>query len=489
MLFNSLQFIFIFLPLCIGLYSIAIRFGRKSGMLLLILMSISFYTIWLPYHFIILFFSICLNYCISFEICKYRSKWWLTSGIVLNLVLLGYFKYSSFLAANLLRLLGAQYEFVATAIPLALSFHTFQQIAFLIDCRNQRSRPEGFGKYLFFVFFFPQLISGPIIHYRDFSKQFSTIDTLKSNNISAGLTLFALGLFKKLIFADNIQPVSDHLFSSIYHGNQPGLLDAWVGALSYSCQIYFDFSAYSDMALGLAKIFSFRLPINFNSPYKAENVTEFWRRWHITLSTFLRDYLYLPLGGNRVSNQRKYLNLLAVMLLGGLWHGASWTFILWGGYHGLLLITYHIFRNDISKILVFSYVSYRFFSIFLTFILTTIGWVLFRAPDLETAFGVYGAMLGFNGFFGDSIMASGSFMLLACLLFIIFAFPNTMEIMSRYRVALVSPIIAKKSFLEMLIGFSIRWRPTVVSAVVVSLIFVFDLSYLGGSNRFLYFQF
>jgi D-alanyl-lipoteichoic acid acyltransferase DltB (MBOAT superfamily) len=410
-------------------------------------------------------------------------------GIFLNLFLLGYFKYSSFLAANLLQLFGTQYQVVATAIPLALSFHTFQQIAFLIDCRNERSRPEGFGRYLFFVFFFPQLISGPIIHYRDFSNQFSTIGFLKFNNVSAGLTLFALGLFKKLIFADNIQPVSDHLFNSIYHDGQPGLIDAWVGAISYSCQIYFDFSAYSDMALGLAKIFGFRLPINFNSPYKSQNVAEFWRRWHITLSTFLRDYLYLPLGGNRVTSERKYINLLAVMLLGGLWHGAAWTFILWGFYHGLLLVIYHIYKNYLSNRFVYKNLSYRFFSIAITFILTTIGWILFRAPDLETAMGVYTAMLGFNGLLGDRIMATGSLIFLTCLLFIIFIAPNTMEIMSRYRVSLVPLVKNQISFFEFLIGSYIRWRPTLVSAIILSIIFVLDLSYLGGSNQFLYFQF
>jgi alginate O-acetyltransferase complex protein AlgI len=490
MLFNSIEFVFVFLPVAIALYSLAARAGRRFALNTLSAMSVIFYSVWLPYHFIVLFLSICFNFVVARELVRSRGRLPLFFGIAVNVAILGYFKYSTFLMENLDRLFGENVqEYVAIVIPLALSFHTFQQIAFLVDCRDGKTQSESFRDYFFFVMFFPQLISGPITHYQDISPQIARLGVITAANFSVGLSLFLIGLFKKLVFADNAKPVADHLFSSTFAGNLPGLFDAWIGALAYACQIYFDFSAYSDMALGLALIFGVRLPVNFNSPYKATSIIEFWRRWHITLSNFLRDYLYKPLGGNRSPGMHKYLNLLIVMVLGGLWHGAAWTFVLWGFFHGALLIVNHALRNSTTLSVAAQRRWGRIAAVLVTFGTVVVGWVLFRAPDLSTALAVYQAMLGFNGVWGAQLMESGSLLLLALLLAVIFAAPNSQEILGDYRPALHTATPSRPSLVERLAGLPFRWRPTAgwaASMVVVALV---CWSYLGGSSKFLYFQF
>ena len=297
-----------------------------------------------------------------------------------------------------------------------------------------------------------------------------------------------IGLFKKLVLADNAKPVADHLYSSIYVGNAPGLLDAWIGAVAYACQIYFDFSAYSDMALGLALIFGVRLPVNFNSPYKAGSIIEFWRRWHITLSHFLRDYLYIPLGGNRGANSRRYLNLLIVMALGGLWHGAAWTFVLWGTYHGLLLVANHALQNSPLFSRLARSPRARALAVSLTFVLVVIGWVLFRAPNLDAAVSVYQAMAGMNGLWGAHLMDGSSLVLLGILLAIVFIAPNSQEIMGDFQPALKNVASEHPSLLERFVG-TFRWQPTRGWAASMAIVGLVCCSYLGGSNKFLYFQF
>jgi len=489
MLFNSFSFIFVFLPACLLVFALTMRFDRSMAIPVLTAFSLVFYIVWLPYHFVVLFASICVNFGIARLIVRQAGRTALIAGIAVNIVVLAYFKYSGFLAENVARLLGSPSEFVTTAIPLALSFHTFQQIAFLVDCRRGRTRPETFQQYLFFVAFFPQLVAGPIVHFRDFAPQIPRLAPVNAVGLASGLTLFLMGLFKKLVLADNVQPISDQLFNNVYFGISPRFTDAWTGVLAYTCQIYFDFSGYSDMALGLARIFGIRLPINFDSPYKASSISDFWRRWHITLSHFLRDYLYIPLGGNRRGSMTTYRNFLLVMVLGGLWHGAAWTFVLWGLYHGMLLAVGHAFASNSSARVPPWRKVLQFFAPPLTFLAVATGWVLFRAQNIEVAGSIYLGMLGLNEPGGQVLMASGSYVLVGILLSIAFVAPNSQQIMRRYSPALSAVPCGRNSLLEKVLGTSLRWRPTISSAVGMSLVALGSWSYLGGTSKFLYFQF
>src|SRR4029078_5020437 len=275
-------------------------------------------------------------------------KTFLAVGVTANLAALGYFKYVNFFLANLSALRETQTSVVAVVLPLGLSFFIFQKIALLVDASKGEVQHFSPLSYTLFVSFFPQLIAGPIVHHKEMMPQFAARARMQVVDFAKGLTLFVIGLAKKVLIADTIAQVSNPIFDRAAAGIVPGVLESWTGALAYTLQLYFDFSGYSDMALGLALLFGIHLPINFHSPYQARNSIEFWRRWHITLSRFLRDYLYIPLGGNRHGHVRRYINLAITMLLGGLWHGAAWTFVVWGALHGLYLAANHAwvaFRN------------------------------------------------------------------------------------------------------------------------------------------------
>ena len=261
-------------------------------------------------------------------------------GIGLNLGLLAWFKYANFLAASINNLAGTSLSFGDIVLPLAISFFTFQQIAFLVDAYRGLADEPNIGRYGLFVTFFPQLIAGPIVHHAEILPQYAQRDSirLKADNLSIGLTIFAVGLFKKVVFADSMGAYADTVFQAAALGDTVSFVSAWAAAAAFSLEIYFDFSGYTDMAIGIARMFGVRLPLNFDSPYKSTSIIDFWRRWHITLSRFLRDYLYYPLGGNRNGTGRRYGNLMVVMLLGGLWHGAAWTFVFWGALHGLFRV-------------------------------------------------------------------------------------------------------------------------------------------------------
>jgi alginate O-acetyltransferase complex protein AlgI len=345
MLFNSHEFLFLFLPATLaGYWWLNGHAAPRIALGWLVAASLVFYGWWNPVYLWVLIVSMAGNYAFGRAIAACRPNGaagavLVAVGVAANLALLGYFKYSGFLLDNLTALAGQGWSPAQIILPLGISFFTFQQIAYLADCRTLGAAERDFVKYGLFVSFFPQLIAGPIVHHGEMLPQFEREETyhLRASNLAAGLAFFTIGLFKKVVIADGVAPIASLVFDAAAEGRALTTFDAWAGALAYTAQLYFDFSGYSDMAIGLGRLFGIRLPVNFNSPYKAVNIIEFWRRWHMTLSRFLRDYLYIPLGGNRRGRPRRYLNLMITMLLGGLWHGAAWTFVVWGAVHGLLL--------------------------------------------------------------------------------------------------------------------------------------------------------
>ncbi len=312
-----------------------------------------FYGWWSTTYIPLLLASIVFNYTVGYIIAKNheraraKSKAALYVGVISNLLLLCYYKYSNFFLGEVARSTGVHMPTLELVLPLGISFFTFTQIAFLVDAWKGKAQEYNFWHYLLFVTWFPHLIAGPILHHGQMMPQFKDpeIYRIRSRNISIGVALFAVGLGKKLLLADPISTYADPVFHAAATGQAIGPMIAWVGAIAYTLQIYFDFSGYSDMAVGLSMLFGIHLPINFNSPYKARNIIEFWRRWHMTLSQFLRDYLYIPLGGNRKGETRRLVNLMLTMLLGGLWHGANWTFVIWGALHGAYLCINHMFQK------------------------------------------------------------------------------------------------------------------------------------------------
>jgi alginate O-acetyltransferase complex protein AlgI len=313
----------------------------------------------------------------------------LALGVAVNLLLLGYFKYRNFMVVTVSMALGFQAHLAPLVLPLAISFFTFEQITYLVAAYRDEIEEHDFLNYLLFITFFPHLIAGPIVRYNDIVPQLNRNSRfiLSAENLSAGLMIFAIGLFKKVIIADAFRGLVADVFDS---NAAISLVDAWGATLAFTVQIYFDFSGYSDMAIGLARMFNVRFPENFDSPYQADSIIEFWRRWHMTLSSFLRDYLYIPLGGNRLGEVRRYANLFVTMLLGGLWHGASWTFVIWGAAHGIFLSINHLWRR-------LGIALPRAIAWLLTFLAVVVAWALFRAPSFHRAQEILASMAGLNG--------------------------------------------------------------------------------------------
>lgn len=406
MLFSTYEFILLFLPISLGCYAFTMRSGyHRSAMVLLVLFSLFFYGWWKPVYLILILISIGFNFSIAqlidATVSSKRRYWLAFFGVVVNLVALGYFKYVNFFIENINWITGTEFDLDPVLLPLAISFFTFQQISYLVDTYKNIVKERNFTDYCVFVTFFPQLIAGPIVHHKEMMPQFSQLskEAVNINNFATGLAIFVIGLSSKVLIADNISSIADRVFAEAEGGANLTLLEAWGGAITYTLQLYFDFSGYASMAIGLSLMFGIRLPLNFNSPYKSQSIIDFWRRWHMTLSQFLRDYLYIVLGGNRKGVSRRYLNLLLTMLLGGLWHGAGWNFLIWGGLHGLYLVINHGWRNQVSNymgVFVHSW-GYRLFSWSLTFIAVVVAWVFFRATTFEGAFHMVQSMLGFNG--------------------------------------------------------------------------------------------
>jgi alginate O-acetyltransferase complex protein AlgI len=405
MLFNSFAFIFVFLPLTWA----AAMAARKAGGIRLALAAICvaslvFYAMWDVRYLPVLLGSIGVNFWLGRRILWARGRndgraagRWLTAGIAFNLLVLGFFKYSYFIVSNIASALGAQLPFMPLILPLAISFVTFQKIAYLADCHRGAVVRHDALNYLFFVSFFPQLIAGPIVHHRALIAQVDrAANPLFEEPAARGVALFffAVGLFKKVVLADSLARYTTPVFELARH-SAPSCAGAWQAMLAYTLQLYFDFSGYSDMAIGLALLFGFRLPVNFSSPYQATSLIDFWRRWHITLSAFLRDYLYIPLGGNRMGGPWHYRNLLITMFLGGLWHGADWTFIVWGATHGILLLINHAWRALLVRTIRLNAIwraCPRILPAGVTFTCVALAWVVFRAQDLAAAGRIFAAL-------------------------------------------------------------------------------------------------
>jgi len=430
MLFNSSPFIFLFLPVALAGYFLAGRLGNLAPVIWLALASLAFYSVSNWQFVALLLGSIAFNYLIGLLLIARPMRPTprfavLTAGVAGDLLLLGTFKYAGFLAANLNAIFSTGITF-HILLPVGISFYTFTQIAFLVDAYRGNVARYALPHYALFVTYFPHLIAGPILHHRDMIPQFERAETKRPDPhlILCGLIIFAIGLFKKTCLADGIQPLVNLAFGP----NAPSFDQAWLGALAYTFQLYFDFSGYSDMAIGISLMFGIFLPVNFNSPYKAKNIIDFWRRWHITLSQFLRDYLYIPLGGNRHGPGLRYVNLAITMLLGGLWHGAAWTFVIWGALHGAYLCINHGW-NRFGPIIAPRFARAADLAAFiLTFIAVVVAWVFFRADTLSTALYVLGRMADpTNIAFGHAEWAYAVFIMLYAA--IAWFGPNTQAIM------------------------------------------------------------
>ncbi|HZG74640.1 MAG TPA: MBOAT family protein [Paenibacillus sp.] len=394
MLFNSYEFIFLFLPLSFACYFLLLRARTMlPGLLFLTAASLFFYGWWNPRYLLLLLASIGFNYVcgrmlarLSPSVSRARNAL-LAGGIAGNVILLAYYKYAAFLVAVAADATGLELTWRTVVLPLGISFFTFTQIAYLVDAYKGKAKEYSIVGYTLFVTFFPHLIAGPILHHADMMPQFSDDRNRRWNwsNIYKGTYLFCVGLAKKVIVADSFATYADAGFEKA-----TGFADAWVASLAFTFQLYFDFSGYSDMAVGAALLFNIRLPQNFNSPYRSTNIREFWNRWHITLGRFLRDYIYIPLGGNRKGGGRTARNLMATFLIGGLWHGAGWTFIAWGALHGAGQIVYRLWSKAGRQLP-------PWLAWCVTFLFVNVGWVLFRAESLPQALRLLRGMAGMNG--------------------------------------------------------------------------------------------
>lgn len=402
MLFTSALFAWVYLPIVLAGFFVIGKWSERGAALWLFLASLVFYAAWMPEFTLLLLVSITFNYVVGQRIGALRSKAWLTVGVTINLLLLAYFKYAGFLLSNINALAGTEWSLGQIVLPIGISFFTFTQIAFLVDSYAKGVREPSFVHYGLFVTYFPHLVAGPVLHHAQMMPQFARAETYRFNftNLGIGLGIFALGLFKKVVLADGVSPYADAVFDGAEQGSAPTTEEAWLGALAYTLQLYFDFSGYSDMAVGLSWMLNIRLPFNFNSPYLATNISEFWRRWHMSLSAFLRDYLYIALGGNRRGDMRRYANLLTTMILGGLWHGASWSFVLWGTLHGLYLVIQQVVArlrgtsdHPRAQPSGARSVALKVLSWALTMLCVVFAWVLFRSPSLEGAIAIYASML------------------------------------------------------------------------------------------------
>ena len=469
----------------------------------LIFASLTFYIFNNPMDLWPLIGSLGFNYAIAHRLLINRSKRLFYLGILGNVIFIGFYKYFTFFSDNT-GLLSS----LSIILPLAISFYTFQQIAFLTDIYNQVIKSFDTHSYLTFICFFPQLVAGPIVHYNDVVPQFQAKGTQKFNvdNFSVGLCIFLTGLYKKLVLADIIfMPTSDKIFSAIDVGVEPTFVDSWIGILCYSFQIFFDFSGYSDMAIGLARMFNVTLPINFNSPYKSGSIIQFWRNWHITLSNFLKDYVYIPLGGSHKGKSRQYANLFVVMFVAGLWHGSGFQFLIWGLLHGLLLCINHMWcQLPLGRIR--KNIIYKLASVTLTFGVVTILWSFFRASDITAAIVILKGLAGLNGILvpeaysflslpfieynSDALLIKNVFEMvfyIVCGLFMVWGMPNVYQIFKGFKPALyIEKLQSQTYFLSSILVFqyNIAWFMFYTALAVVC-----TLS-LGVVNReFLYFQF
>lgn len=393
MLFNSQVFLLVFLPTTIALYYLCRR-STRIRVVALIVASLAFYGYWDVRFLPLLLGSVILNWSYVKLNRHHTRTHFVVVGVALNLTVIGIFKYANFFADNLAYFSGNDFEPWNIILPLGISFFTFQQISYLVDVHKGNAPNYSASSYFLYVTFFPQLIAGPIVRHNEIINQFS-LDPCRTGTherLSRGTTLLLIGLIKKVLIADKLAEIASPLFDAAASGTTLSFAEAWLAAGAFSLQLYFDFSGYSDMAIGLALLFGFSLPLNFNRPYRAISIRDFWRRWHMTLSRFLRDYVYIPLGGSRHGHLREALALQLTFLLGGLWHGAAWTFVLWGGLHGVAVAVNHLYSRLPAKIPIPRLLGWA-----LTMTVVVFGWVLFRSDDLPTAQHIGASMLALNG--------------------------------------------------------------------------------------------
>lgn len=491
--FNSYPY-FVFLAVAVVGFRLLERNAPVGRRVFLLLASYAFYAWWRADFLILLCGSTLVNYVIGHGIEQRRARQpgpdgtrraMLIAGLVFNLGLIATFKYDTLFVGTANDLLGWHFAVPHLFLPLAISFFTFEQISYLVDADSGKTHNYSPLDYALFVAYFPHLIAGPIVRHNDLIPQFRQLRA-KNDDLATGITLFTIGLAKKTLIADNLAPFADAIFNAAGRGVALGPTDSWLGTLFFAFQIYFDFSAYSDMALGSSVMLGIRLPVNFNSPYKSASIIEFWRRWHISLSAFLRDYLYIPLGGNRGGRARRYLNLFITMLLGGLWHGAAWTFMLWGGLHGFFLSVNHAFRHASKGMTAPAALRLplRVASVALTFAATTLAWIVFRASDLAAARSVLGGLAGggHSAVVSFSPLAAGTLLILSL---IVWLAPNSMQIVWRFNPALNSPypddgIVPARR---------LSWKPTPWNAAAYGLICIIAIMALSNLKPFIYFQF
>lgn len=518
MLFNSYTFLLLYLPVTALVFFRLGGYSHRLAAAWLGAASLFFYGYWNPAYVGLLLASIFFNYGVGVALAwesdagrLHRKNAILAFGVSVDLGLLAYYKYANFFIDTANHVFDTGMSFQEILLPLGISFFTFTQIAFLVDAWAGKVKEYSFTHYLLFVTYFPHLIAGPVLHHKEMMPQFVKAETyrLSWDNVTIGTTIFAIGLFKKAVLADGVSPYANSAFAAADGGEQMDFFAAWGGALAYTAQLYFDFSGYSDMAIGLSRLFGIVLPLNFNSPYKATSIVEFWRRWHMTLSRFLRDYLYIPLGGSHKGRFRRYGNLMATMLLGGLWHGASWNFVLWGGLHGLYLVVNHAWsalRKQLFPVVPARGSVEKLAGWCLTFVAVVVGWVFFRAVTLDGALNMLAGMAGMHGIslpaafapvlggvskflesWGLSFTLGGgsSFVftwawtlpLIAIALFL----PNTQEFMRDYRPGLdFDPANAKPIAV---------WRPNLIWGALLAFITSAGLLSLSGATEFLYYQF
>jgi D-alanyl-lipoteichoic acid acyltransferase DltB (MBOAT superfamily) len=541
-LFNSYEFIFAFLPIALAGFFLVGKISRNFALAWIVLASLVFYAWWRPLNVLIIAPSILINFVIARALVrlsadkdrKRAANTVLIVGIVFNVMFLGYFKYTNFFATALNDTVGTNFVLTQIILPLGISFITFQKIAFLIDVHARRVQTFTLGDYCLFVLFFPQLIAGPIVHYREMMPQFHRISCrFDAENISVGLTMFVIGLFKKVVLADGVAAHVSPIYDLAAAGGSIALLDAWVAALGFTLQIYFDFSGYSDMALGLGRCFGVKLPPNFDSPLKASSIIDFWLRWHMTLTRFLTAYLYNPMvlaltrrrfakglreGGSRNFSAGGFVELLAgptilTMLVSGLWHGAGYLFLLWGLLHGVYLTINHAWRQ-LGPRLWASKESYERFmkpvGWALTFLSVAFAMVLFRATTIGAAKDILRGMFGLNGLtlpqqivdrLGPLVdllhrvlpISAGGALLdltvtlawIAALLVIALVMPNSLDLLSEYEPALgIKPRPGSRVLARLL-----HWSPQIPWAFATSALAVTAIMMLGHKTEFLYWQF
>jgi D-alanyl-lipoteichoic acid acyltransferase DltB (MBOAT superfamily) len=518
MLFNSHEFIFFFLPATFFMFYLLAGASHRLAAGWLAAASLFFYGWWNPLYVALLAASTVFNYLLGMRIARAvaredrgTAKWLTAFAVASDLLVLGYFKYTNFFLATAASLVGAAPAHAEIVLPLGISFFTFTQIAFLVDTWQGKVKEYNPVHYCLFVTYFPHLIAGPILHHAEMMPQFGRAETyrLHAENVAVGLTIFIIGLAKKVLIADGIGSYVGPLFDLPRSGVQPTMLEAWCGLLAYSMQLYFDFSGYSDMAIGLSRLFGVKLPLNFHSPYKAANISELWQRWHMTLSRFLRDYVFVPLGGHRKSAPRRYFSLFTTMLLCGLWHGAGWTYVAFGAVQGAYLVVYQVWRTLRKRMGHNRRNASRaglMTGCLLTFVAWLVGLAFFRSDSVADAavlvqsmFGLHGCALPDHwlakwGALGQWLAANGvSFTesralvpgglinWIAILLAVVWLAPNTQQIMARFGPAIVVPGPEYRGRLQ--------WRPAVWTAVPLAALALLVVVNLHRQSEFLYFQF